>query len=225
MRDQGVDIDKALRGLRDPNAPVRENAARALGEVADTRALEPLLEALSDESEDVREEAARALGALGDRRAVPALIDTLRGDWYLARLTAVSALGAIASEDAVLALRDTLHDPVSAVRAVAATALATTKNPHAADWLASAAEDESDEPTRCVMALALAELSDHRAVSLLLDLLRSGISPSRESAAHALSRFPSSEVKQALEDAGGDQHLTVRQAAARALERLGTPRA
>ncbi len=44
-------------------------AARALGDLKEERAIEPLIEALQDRNEDVRCAAARALGDIGDPRA------------------------------------------------------------------------------------------------------------------------------------------------------------
>lgn len=56
---------------------VRREAAKALGKIGDTRAVEPLIQALRDEDWEVRSGAARALGEIGDARAVEPLIQTL----------------------------------------------------------------------------------------------------------------------------------------------------
>jgi hypothetical protein len=48
-----------------------------LGEIADTRAVEPLIAALEDDEEYVRQHAAEALGKIGDSRAVEPLIAVL----------------------------------------------------------------------------------------------------------------------------------------------------
>lgn len=52
---------------------VRQFAATALGQLADRRAVLPLVAALKDEEGMVRAAAARALGQLGDRSVLPAL--------------------------------------------------------------------------------------------------------------------------------------------------------
>ncbi|MFZ0408251.1 MAG: HEAT repeat domain-containing protein [Cyanobium sp.] len=52
---------------------VARNAARALGKLADDRAIADLLDAFEDEDDGLREAAARALGALGATAAVPLL--------------------------------------------------------------------------------------------------------------------------------------------------------
>jgi HEAT repeat protein len=58
---------------------VRREAARALGELKDARAVPALMAVLNDKraNEDLRREAARALGEIGDARAVNALQNAL----------------------------------------------------------------------------------------------------------------------------------------------------
>jgi HEAT repeat protein len=55
---------------KDPNVSVRAAAANGLGELGDTRAVEPLIAALKDSASDVQSSAVRALAKLGDARAV-----------------------------------------------------------------------------------------------------------------------------------------------------------
>ena len=50
---------------------MREQAAFALGQLRDPRAVDPLIAALKDANGDVREQAAFALGQLRDKRAAP----------------------------------------------------------------------------------------------------------------------------------------------------------
>jgi HEAT repeat protein len=57
---------------------VRASAARALGNIRDARAVEPLIYVLKDMNPSVREASAHALGDMRDPRAVTALIDTLK---------------------------------------------------------------------------------------------------------------------------------------------------
>jgi HEAT repeat protein len=68
--------------FRDKNrdALFRIVAARALGKIGDSRAVEPLISALSmEENYSIREAAAEALGEFKDQRAIEALISALRG--------------------------------------------------------------------------------------------------------------------------------------------------
>jgi len=55
--------------LNDKQSYARENAARLLGEMHDTRATPYLVRTLKDEDEQVRKNAAQSLGTIGDRRA------------------------------------------------------------------------------------------------------------------------------------------------------------
>ena len=60
---------------------VRYNAARVLGEMGDSKAVEPLIDVLkNDKNGSVRLYAARALGELGDSKATEHLIESLRED-------------------------------------------------------------------------------------------------------------------------------------------------
>ena len=54
-----------------------EEAAKVLGKIGDTRAVEPLSKALSDENGNVRSKAAEALGDIGDAQALEPLIRLL----------------------------------------------------------------------------------------------------------------------------------------------------
>jgi len=56
--------------LKNENWGVRQDAAIALGRIADGRALEPLLTALKDRDWQVRQQSARALGKIGDAREI-----------------------------------------------------------------------------------------------------------------------------------------------------------
>lgn len=72
------DVDGLIRALAyKKDAQIREAAAETLRDLADERALEPLVEALTDSDWDVRGAAARALGSIGEARAVAPLTAVL----------------------------------------------------------------------------------------------------------------------------------------------------
>lgn len=102
--------------LRDPDEWVRMAAARSLGELRDSRALDQLVGNLSDENWRVRELTVWALAEMKDERAVTALCSVLLADARVeVRLGAAEALGEIASRDALPSLKQALNDaPVSA---------------------------------------------------------------------------------------------------------------
>jgi HEAT repeat protein len=99
-------------------------AARALGEVNDSRALTQLVATLSDNNWRVRELVVWALSEMKDARAVNALCSVLLSDTRVeVRRGAAEALGEIASSAALPTLRQALHDKEPAVSAKAAWAI------------------------------------------------------------------------------------------------------
>jgi hypothetical protein len=68
------ELGDLINALKDKDANVRLKAAKALGKLADSRAVDPLIEALVyDENGNVREMAAWALGQIDDARTVDPL--------------------------------------------------------------------------------------------------------------------------------------------------------
>ncbi len=75
MWQKADEVDMLIQRLKeDKNEGVRRMAAVALGEIKDTRAVEPLIAALKDKDSSVRNNAAEALGEIKDARAVEPLI-------------------------------------------------------------------------------------------------------------------------------------------------------
>jgi HEAT repeat protein len=72
-KSQHDNLDSLIEALKNDDANIRWEAARALGAMRDPRTVDPLLEALSDPDPDVRRKAALALAKTRDRRAVAAL--------------------------------------------------------------------------------------------------------------------------------------------------------
>ena len=66
-------VDDLIVALQDHSNFGRDNAAYALGQIGDIRAVKPLIQALKDKNEVVRIRAAFALGEIGDDRAVKPL--------------------------------------------------------------------------------------------------------------------------------------------------------
>ncbi|HUI72192.1 MAG TPA: HEAT repeat domain-containing protein, partial [Spirochaetia bacterium] len=72
-----IAVRDVIRRLDDPDAEVREEAARALGRIGSVDAVEPLIRHLREPSSTIRTYAAQALGRIGDPRAMPWLIEEL----------------------------------------------------------------------------------------------------------------------------------------------------
>ena len=98
-------VEALTVALHNPNKDVRFNAARALGEIRDVRAVDSLLDLLKDQNRTVRLASARALGFLKDVRAVEPLSHTLGDRARMVRNYVAWALGEIGDERAVPALQ------------------------------------------------------------------------------------------------------------------------
>jgi HEAT repeat protein len=102
-------------------------AVRALGDIADPRALEPLLARAEGPN---RPEVILALGKLKDRRAESALIGGLVDPDWRVRMNAAMALGPVGGPACVAPLRRTLEDEVHVVREWSARSLEVVTGQH-----------------------------------------------------------------------------------------------
>jgi len=191
--------------LQDPAAEVRVAAASALGSLGWTEAAAPLIALVEDEGQplEVRTAATRSLALLAAPEAVPAMqkLLALPPDEQHAPLreAAIIALGACRTPEAIKELRDRLRpdrESSAAVRTLAAEGLARAATPGSA---------EAGEVARA-----------------LLDALHDEASEVRIAAAHSLGQvFPPQDqmatVNAALQEALGDSHYWVREAAEEAL--------
>ena len=98
IEDRATVRETLIAALKDKNSWVREHAAKALGEIKDSRAVEPLIATLKDKSSSARREAAKALGEIKDPRAVEPLIATLKDKDSFTRSKSAEALGKITGE-------------------------------------------------------------------------------------------------------------------------------
>jgi HEAT repeat protein len=115
----------------DSDAGVRYCAARALGELADSRAVEPLICALEDRGGEVAFEAAAALGQIRDGRAVIPLLKLLNLANGRGKAALLDVLGQIGSLRALSAIYSVAMwwEPTSAKATVAAKELAKLESP------------------------------------------------------------------------------------------------
>lgn len=118
------DIKGLIEALRYKDSEVRCNAAIALGNLGDTRAVKPLIHALQDENSNIQVQAAMALGKIGDPEAVEPLIQALKDeDGYYARGSIVRALRDLGDTRAIRPLTQALKDNNANVWMIAAEAL------------------------------------------------------------------------------------------------------
>jgi len=114
-------VEPLIAALKDETSGIQKSAAKALGELADHRAIEPLVGALADA--ELRGAALDALGDIGDSRAVDAVVHALNDESWGIRKAAAEALGTIGDPRAVESLVNTLKDAEEYVRQAAAEAL------------------------------------------------------------------------------------------------------
>lgn len=162
--------------------PLRRNAARALGKLADKRAVLPLIRCLECSDFYVREAAAQSLGMLGDTSAIPQLMQLLDGGVAAAQLVpgrphlpqpaeaAMEALESLKATAAAPLIQPFLEHPVERVRHAAARAMYVLTQ-------------ESIYGERLVQAIAHSDLKLRR--TILLDLGASGYLPGAKAIADA----------------------------------------
>ena len=114
-----------MKKLQDTKERRRAAAARALGRLGDTRAVEPLIRALGDDSDEVRGDAVGALGQLGDARAVEPLIQALGDREHCLRKFAAEKLARLGEPKWQESVRGDLEDY---------RRLGSSQDPRAGDW-------------------------------------------------------------------------------------------
>lgn len=115
-----VAVVPLIEYLADAQGEGAAAALRALGDIADKRALDVLLLQVKG---DQRAEAFLALGKLRDSRAESALIIGLSDADEEVRMNAAMALGPLGGQDAAAALMETLEDDIHVVREWSARSL------------------------------------------------------------------------------------------------------
>lgn len=233
---------KALGYEKD--AGVRAAAARSLGRIGDSRAVEPLIAVLGDARRDVRQAAVEALSLIGNPRAIEPIIGLLKDSDPIVRQTAAGALGRVGAP-AVEPLCGALTDSTAGVRRAAARALGTIGDPRAIEPLSGALTD-STAGVRQAAAKALARLGwtpesgqpgeayrliEKRqwaecvrlgapAVEPLVAALKRRDKVVRRAAAEALGRIADPRAGKALVAALGDPEPHCRRAATEALIKI-----
>jgi HEAT repeat protein len=135
-------------------------AAIALGEIGDPRALRPLSNALNTGSLAVlRQNAAQALGDLGDLRALDTLMAALPREVGLVQVWIVNSLGKLRDRRAVKPLLDALYtaEPTNSVRYLIIRALGEIGDPQVLDAILTFKED-ADHHVRADVEKAVAKL-------------------------------------------------------------------
>jgi HEAT repeat protein len=199
---------------------LRYQAAKALGDLGDNRAVKPLSVALKDQDSVLRFTAAEALGNLGNVGAVKPLIRTLKDPESVVRGYAVEALGKLRDVGAVEPLILALKDSDAGVRKAAGDALVKLGNVSAVEPLILALKDPS-ESVRASAAEGLGELRDIRAIGPLSIALEDQDRVVRWKAVGAISKLGDENTVEPLMSAlkNSDEH--VRELATERLNQIG----
>ncbi len=204
---------------------LRASAALELGEIGDTRALEPLLYHMKNSDENfVRRDCAEALGLLEMEEAVDALVECMFNDPFrYARNEAAEALGKIGDKRAIQPLLKFMQEEDwDFGRASAALSLADLGDPSVLRDIMISLRSEEEFYIKRDMAKALLKFKDKRIVPLMIELLTEGDNwELRLQAATNLGWLATkSGVKALVKALKTDPHIYVRNECESALRRI-----
>jgi HEAT repeat protein len=188
-------IPYLVEGLRDENAGIRKEAARALGTIRDVDGFEPLTRVITDPEMEVRIQAAWALGEIGDWRAIPFLINLFYDNNPQVRNAAADAL-AVIGMPAFEPLVAALGDPKPGARLAAIRALGTINDARVIPPLIGKLEDAFPE-MRTAAALALGEIGEP-ALPMVFGVMNKGSRIARLACLDALAKSPAERVTAVL---------------------------
>lgn len=164
-------VNSLIEALRDESDrteaggyPLRRNAARALGKLGDSRAVEPLIECLECPDYYVREASTQALEMLGDSRSIPTLMKLLAGGVETAVMVAgkphlvqpydavIEALGTLGATEAIAQIQPFLDHPMKRVEYSATRAMyQLTNDPIYGDRLVAGLQGQDLQLRRSVL--------------------------------------------------------------------------
>jgi HEAT repeat protein len=219
--------------LRSSDPATSRQAADALGELGDRRALLPLVTLSIDDDSPAADAAVTAVGRLGGMEALAALQSLLPQDEATKRSPRADRRGTAQHKEAAserfAALSVLIADPAPEVRAAALMALGGLDDPRGIG-LAVAGLRDDDPGVRSVAAGALGKLGTAIAVESLLTALDDPDPSVRRAVVEALGTAGGPRATEALnrmatevpaEEAENDR--AIREAARTALSRLAAP--
>lgn len=213
---------KGVKGriLRKTEEDVRREAAKALGQIGDARAVKPLISVLNHSDWHVRDAAVEALGQIGDARAINPLIAALNDSQVYVRNSASSALKLMEHK-----LDDQQRVQVAIAQAgmvPAAWKEVVGFGSIAVKPLIEALNDsDSSGSVHQKVVEALGQIGDARAVEPLIGVLNHRDWHVREAAVEALGKIGNARAINPLMAALNDSDRSVRSSAAQALKPMG----
>ena len=214
------DFDAIIQALASKDEHDREEAADALSELADERAILPLIRLLDDPSAYVRRAAADALGKSHSQKAVQPLIRALTDDDRYVRETASESLGHL-GDPAIPALLKSLEDKDWRVRvgSIVAIRIMSVSLP-SLDPVLKSLHDESPYVRREAVK-TIGRIGDNSIVSYLIQATNDKDPGVRLRAVRAVVKLGKrAEVIQVLKRCMNDSDATVRMRASEELMRI-----
>ena len=217
-------VPDLLRVAKNPKAPARHHAVRALGGILRDRphadARELLMTMADKESTLLALSAIEALGAMGDKNALAPLRELAKGGGHRRR-AAITALGNLGDRGATAVLLEALASGDDRVSGDAAWALGKLRDPRALDALVRVVQARGwSTPINASAAVARYATASHG--DKLIEMLYHRSRFVRANAAMALGRLKLARAGKALSLAlQKDDSWWVRIAACRALSRIG----
>jgi HEAT repeat protein len=197
-------MDQLIEALtHDKDNARRRDAVVALGQLRDSRAIEPLILALQDDDLEVRRLAALALSDIGEKSVIPALNAAFEAndnpDVFIAISIALSELGVTDT------LTSALVSESGYLRKSRVKALKRYEDGRAVKCLIEALTNAPDGQVYWI-ARALGELGDDRAIEPLVALLTHSSIDARTAAAESLGKLGNRTVMHALENVYQHDH-------------------
>lgn len=227
-----ADIAKALRVignlateamiglLKHPDPDIRWRAASVLGDTKDKRAVGPLIVTLRDADESVSSSAATALGELRDKKAVNPLIRACKEGSPDLRRHSVAALGKIGSRQAITTIVEASRDESLDVRLSAVWAMGMIGDASVVSALAPLTQDP-DPAIRLEAIRALRKYPGLKTGHIIIRSLQDPDAKIRWESAQQAGRFRMRNAIRSLIRLFGDPDAEVKEAAVKALERIG----
>ncbi len=217
--------------LDDPDDTVKLQAAKTIGRLGSSAAVDRLVALLAHEKPECRLYAALALGRTRDARALAPLAALLRKERdKRVRATVLIALGLTGNAKVVpLLLKIGLADEDRRVRASAIEALGRFKFTNEArfriiDIVRRKCVEEDDNRVKANAVITLHRLGDLDATSHLAGMVKASNKWLRASAAYVCGQIATPEVTDVLLSLVRDPDVDVRLNVVRAMTRIGQPR-
>lgn len=158
-----------IAAIKDPTEEqeVKNVAIRALGQIKDVRAINPLIEALDADDPSIGQHVAEVLIQFGQNAAAPMIAVLERASGPGQRTWAARILGRLQAQEAALALIAALEDHNEKVRQAAALALAAIKDKRAIGPLTTMLLNDPVALVREKAAQALGEMADESVIESL----------------------------------------------------------